>query len=396
MRRLIAALTIALLASAGLALGETAPPASAGNPVAANQFVAAINGWRAAHGVGPLGVHSVLVAKAQAWADHMAATGCLCHSNLPSGITVSWTKLGENIGEGPSVGSLQGAFQASPPHNANMLDPTFHWIGVGVTQVGGTIWVAEEFMNGAPPPPPKVSAAALIAAQWHGRAVAARPGGGFWVLDGDGTVRAYAGAPNLGSSKFVRPLGRDIVAMPDGKGYATLDGYGGIHLFGSAVTYLAGLRGPWFPDRDIARGLALTSDGHGFGVLDGYGAVHTAGDAPHLASPYWRGWDIARSLAYPPGGGLLVLDGLGGVHASGGAHNYGSPNFGGRNIARDLAPWSDGKGYAIIDGFGGIHTVGSAKRSGPIPATRYDQWRGIVVQSGGYLSVRNDGVTARS
>jgi hypothetical protein len=277
-----------------------------------------------------------------------------------------------------------------------MLDPTFHWIGVGVTQVGDTIWVAEEFMNGAPPPPPRVSAAALITAQWTGRAVAARPGGGYWVLDGDGTVRAYGGAPNLGSSKFFAPLGRDIVAMPDGNGYATLDGYGGIHRFGSAVTYLAGLKGPWFPGHDIARGLALTSDGHGFGVLDGYGGVHTAGDAPHLSGPVWRNWDIGRSLAYPPGGGLLVLDGLGGVHASGGAHYYGSPNFHGRDIARDLAPWSDGKGYAIIDGFGGIHTAGSAKRSGPIPTTRYDQWRRIVVQSGGYLSVRNDGVTARS
>ena len=99
-------------------------------------------------------MHSVLTAKAQAWAAHMAATGCLCHSNLTDGVNVSWSKLGENVGRGPSVASLQDAFIGSPEHFENMMDRSFQWVGIGVAYGQGQMWVAEVFMNGAGPPAP--------------------------------------------------------------------------------------------------------------------------------------------------------------------------------------------------------------------------------------------------
>lgn len=116
-------------------------------------FTNRINSVRASRGLAPLGTHSVLTAKAQLWAQHMADTACLCHSNLPDGVTVSWRKLGENIGRGPSVDAIHNALVNSAPHLANMVDPAFHWVGVGVAYRGSQMYVAEVFMDGAAPPP---------------------------------------------------------------------------------------------------------------------------------------------------------------------------------------------------------------------------------------------------
>lgn len=152
MRRLLAAIMI--VAIAGFVV-VTSRDAQAADPAAEAAFVGNINQVRASQGAGPVAVHSVLTAKAQAWAAHMAATGCLCHSNLTDGISVGWSKLGENIGRGPSVGSLTSAFIASPSHFANMTDKRFRWVGVGVAYGQGQMWVAQVFMDGdAPPPPP--------------------------------------------------------------------------------------------------------------------------------------------------------------------------------------------------------------------------------------------------
>jgi hypothetical protein len=151
MRRLLAAVMIAGVALFVLA---TSQGASASDPVAEADFVGKINAYRASQGVGAVQPHPVLTAKAQAWAAHMAATGCLCHSNLADGVTVSWSKLGENVGRGPSVASLHDAFIASPAHRNNMVDGRFQWVGIGVAYGGGQMWVAEVFMDGAAPAAP--------------------------------------------------------------------------------------------------------------------------------------------------------------------------------------------------------------------------------------------------
>ena len=157
MRRIITALLIALTFTVGLGATQGA---GAADPGAENDFANRVNVLRASVGVGGLTVHPVLTAKAEAWAQHMADTGCLCHSNHPDGVTVGWRKLGENIGRGPSVASLHVALVNSPLHYANMVDGAFHWIGVGVAYGGGQMYVAEVFMDGdAPPASPS---------QWYG------------------------------------------------------------------------------------------------------------------------------------------------------------------------------------------------------------------------------------
>ena len=387
MRRILAALLIALTFTVGLGATQGA---GAADPGAENDFANRVNALRASVGVGGLTVHPVLTAKAEAWAQHMADSGCLCHSNLPDGVTVGWRKLGENIGRGPSVASIHDALVHSALHYANMVDGTFHWIGVGVAYGNGQMYVAEVLMDGDAPPGPSP----LLAFDWRGRGIAARAQGGFWVLEGDGTVHAYEGAPAYGSPHFPGDYARDIAVMPGGKGYVILDALGGVHRFGSALFTLSGVGGPWF-GFNIARSIAVTSDGRGFAVLDGFGGYHPFGNAPRVTNlPYWPGWDIARSLAFRPGGGAYMLDGFGTVWNRAGAPRYGSPWFG-WDIARDITAWPDGKGYAVVDGFGAVHSFGSAKRSGAMPWQQIDRWRSLVSQGSTLLAVRNDGFPIR-
>ncbi len=391
MRRLIAAIMIAATAAFVV---STSQGANAADPAAEADFIARINGLRATRGLGGVQAHPVLTAKAQAWAAHMAATGCLCHSNLSSGVTVGWRKLGENVGRGPSVASLHDAFVNSPAHQANMLDGRFGWVGVGVAHGAGQMWVAEVFMDGDGPPAPKVDPKALLVLQSRGKAIAARPQGGFWVMQGNGNVNAYEGAPNLGGASFPGDVARDIVSMPDGNGFAILDGFGAVHKFGSAKNYLGRVHAPWF-GFDIARGLALAPNGRGYSVLDGFGGVHRFGSAPKVhGTPYWPGWDIARSAGYTGSGGFFMLDGFGKVWTMNGAQFKGNPWFG-WNIARDLVVWPGGKGYAVIDGFGGVHKYGTARKPAPTIWESIDRWRGVTAQNGTYLVIRNDGFVQR-
>jgi hypothetical protein len=387
MRRTLTMFLITATIAVGLGALQPAAAADAG---AEKDFANRVNLVRASRGLPAVGTHSVLRDKARAWAQHMASSGCLCHSNLPDNVTVGWRKLGENIGRGPSVGSIHDALVNSPPHLANMVDPAFGWVGVGVAYGGGHMYVAQVFMDGDGPPGPNP----LLAYDTTGRAIAARASGGFWTLAGNGVVHAYEGAPNYGSPRFPAPLARDIATMPDGNGYVILDGYGGVHRYGSAKFSLANVVGPYF-GFDIARSIAVTPDGKGFAIIDGYGGYHRAGNAPRIRTfPYWRGWDIARSIEFSPSGGAYMLDGFGTVWSRGGAKGYGATYFG-WDIARDLAPWPDGKGYAVIDGFGGVHRFGSAKKAAKLPYQQLDRWRSIVTQSGTYLAIRNDGTPKR-
>lgn len=153
-----------ILLAVTLALGifpVLAPAAHADvDPGAESAFVADTNALRGSLGLPPLQVNSMLVAKARSWAQQMATVGALSHSSLSSGITANWYKLGENVGRGPSEPAIHAAFVASPEHYKNLTDPGFRYVGVGVVNSNGTIYVAEEFMQLASQPAPSTPAPA--------------------------------------------------------------------------------------------------------------------------------------------------------------------------------------------------------------------------------------------
>ncbi len=145
-----------MLGSMGLAaaqprlLGQTAQAAGYVPSAEECRFLALINEYRAANGVGPLALSVTLGAAARYHSAQIAATDYFSHT-LPDG--TSWdqnirnhgytynTWLGENLAAGnydPSYALLQ--WQRSAPHNANMLEPSFNAIGIGMVAEPNSAW----------------------------------------------------------------------------------------------------------------------------------------------------------------------------------------------------------------------------------------------------------------
>jgi hypothetical protein len=167
-RRLLArtlgiVLGIALLAPALSTLEATAAHADAGSEEA--QFLALTNQLRVSHGLNALASYGGLVSIARSWSSNMAGASAISHNmNLPNEMRGPWTKLGENVGTGWSVDSIQNAFIASPHHYENLVDPVYNYVGIGVVDSGGKIYVTVDFMQlnntsaaAAPAPAPRVS-----------------------------------------------------------------------------------------------------------------------------------------------------------------------------------------------------------------------------------------------
>ncbi|HZR14769.1 MAG TPA: peptidoglycan recognition protein [Acidimicrobiia bacterium] len=176
---------------------------------------------------------------------------------------------------------------------------------------------------------------------------------------------------------------RAVKLLPGGGGGYVLDGYGGLHPFGSApVVY-----GSYWPGWDIARDFTLLPSGRGGYVLDAWGGLHPFGVAPPIArTTFWPGWDIARRVAILPSGtGGYVLDGWGGVHPFGSAPAVGSgPYWPGWDIARDIAVQPSTQRVYVLDGFGGVWPLNGAPRL-PSPYFGSDQIRGFALTAtGGY------------
>ena len=230
------------------------------------------------------------------------------------------------------------------------------------------------------------------------------------MLNGNGTVNAYNGAPFFGSP----PAGdsdiyRDIAVMPDGQGYVALTGAGLVYKFGSAAdpANLGNVSMPYYPGQDIARSITITPDGKGYLVLNGDGTITkwgsaTTGAIAALGSPSWPNNDLGRSLAImPDGAGYLVLDAYGGVNKYGsatqGAVGSGTTTYWGTDLGRDIfvvSAFGAAFGYYVLDAWGGVlNTAGLPAGTNPSATLFRDRWRGLTIYGGKPLLLRNDGTT---
>jgi uncharacterized protein YkwD len=150
--RAAARVLVVLLATTGVQLAQSAP-AQAVDASAEADFVARINELRLTVGVSPVTVDAALTGVARDWSGRMSSGIGLAHNpglrGIIDGITTAWRKLGENVGWGSSVAQLHDALVASPHHYANLVDPDFKVIGVGVIVNQGQMWVTEDFLAGA-------------------------------------------------------------------------------------------------------------------------------------------------------------------------------------------------------------------------------------------------------
>ncbi|MEY2567095.1 MAG: hypothetical protein QOE35_1624 [Actinomycetota bacterium] len=112
-------------------------------------FIQRTNALRAEKGAPPLSVDAELTDIARRWSAHMADQGELSHNPNLGDEAHDWQMLGENVGTGPTVESIHNAFVNSEHHYANLVDPSFTLIGVGVVERDGRIWVTEDFKQPA-------------------------------------------------------------------------------------------------------------------------------------------------------------------------------------------------------------------------------------------------------
>ncbi|MEU0335314.1 CAP domain-containing protein [Streptomyces sp. NPDC006193] len=139
---------------------RSASKAPASAPVTVSEETAAeaevlrlVNEERAKAGLRPLAANSSLTRLAEAFSDDMAARGFFDHTD-PDGRT-PWDRAaaagvtdlgGENIARGQATAAaVVAAWMDSPGHRANILNPDFKTLGVGVHFGPGGPWWTQDF-----------------------------------------------------------------------------------------------------------------------------------------------------------------------------------------------------------------------------------------------------------
>ncbi len=126
-------------------------------------FVNAINISRAAAGLKPLGVHPELVEVARSWSGVMAKNSdeaqaqdeygrfkcTIVHTDaLGATMKTQWLDIGENVGCADATpDEIHQAFMDSPKHRANILDPDYNYVGIGIVRANNVNYVTEQFMR---------------------------------------------------------------------------------------------------------------------------------------------------------------------------------------------------------------------------------------------------------
>jgi uncharacterized protein YkwD len=144
-------------AATARACAEPTPPGSEHRPALAERVVSVVNEARVEDGLAPLRVVPALVRAARLKAMRMAATGRAAHEDVVAGRLVgfaeritacgyAWRRAGENLGWGFDAprGALAG-WLGSPPHRANVLEPTFTETGTAVVWDGSRLLFVQEF-----------------------------------------------------------------------------------------------------------------------------------------------------------------------------------------------------------------------------------------------------------
>ena len=123
---------------------EEEPPAGSFDGAAESEFASSIGSLRSANGLSGLSRNGSLDSWARDWAKSMAESGALSHSNIAS-LIPPWAAVGENVGQGGSVGQVFDLLASSSGHLSNMLGDFTH-VGIGVWRdSNGVIWTAHVF-----------------------------------------------------------------------------------------------------------------------------------------------------------------------------------------------------------------------------------------------------------
>jgi uncharacterized protein YkwD len=115
------------------------------------EAVEVTNRARRAAGLSPLRIDPQLSRVAEVHSYWMQRKDQLFHSNRLGWKVTNWVRIGENVGFGNSIESLQSAFMNSPAHRQNILDPSFTYVGISVRPEGDRLWITVLFESRADP-----------------------------------------------------------------------------------------------------------------------------------------------------------------------------------------------------------------------------------------------------
>ncbi len=125
---------------------------------AESRLVTELNRDREQHGLRPLRVHEGLRQVARQHSRRMADANQLSHQ-FPGEDRVSariastglrFHTSGENVGLNNSLEGVEPEFMDSPPHRANILNPKYNRVGIGVVEKDGILWVTQDFAGETP------------------------------------------------------------------------------------------------------------------------------------------------------------------------------------------------------------------------------------------------------
>jgi uncharacterized protein YkwD len=131
-----------------LVVGLAQTPAHA-NTTLEHRMLRLTNESRERHDLPRLRLDNARSDRARKHSVAMARYGDIYHTTDPTDVylrDVRWSRWGENVGDsgtdnGSDLGPLQKAFMISPEHRANVLDPRFHRVAIGVVMRDGEAWV---------------------------------------------------------------------------------------------------------------------------------------------------------------------------------------------------------------------------------------------------------------
>lgn len=124
-------------------------PSASGQAAPISRLLDLINQDRAQHGVGPVALNGGLNAIAQGQANAMAGARRIYQNPAFPGDVPGANATGENVGYGPDIDSVHGAFVASPEHQVIIVGSAYRLVGLAVASSPIGLMVVENFADAA-------------------------------------------------------------------------------------------------------------------------------------------------------------------------------------------------------------------------------------------------------
>ena len=130
-------------------------PSAFAAAAAEGRMLGLLNADRARNGLGPLTPDPALAAVARAHSQDMVSHGFFSHNSPSTGDPearlnrsgIAWRAYAENVSYNSSVEESEASLMRSPGHRANILNPSYDTVGIGIVQGARSLFVTQVFIK---------------------------------------------------------------------------------------------------------------------------------------------------------------------------------------------------------------------------------------------------------